>query len=130
METISLDELLMLFKSPVHAQLKAALERDDVRGLAVYEAGDGTRSARPFTGRDLPKSSALSVVRAVYLKPEAVLSGSRTMEALKWMENNPGKSAYTAAAKFGITAGAVYAAKKRRRNKPICPCCGQVIKGE
>lgn len=129
METISLDELLMLFKSPVHPQLKEALNRDEVRGLAVFESHDGqVRSARPFTSRDLPKSTAQSVVRAIYLKPEAVLLGSRTKEALKWLENNPTKSAYSAAHKFGITPGAIYAAMRRRRGKSICPCCGQVMK--
>lgn len=39
-----------------------------------------------------------------------------------------GESVAALARELGITRTAIYAAIARRKGKPICPCCGQVVR--
>jgi len=39
-----------------------------------------------------------------------------------------GETVATVAKDLGISSAAIYAALKRRKDKPICPCCGQVVR--
>lgn len=52
---------------------------------------------------------------------------SKTQQALALMESeNIGAS--EAARRMGIKAGTVLSAVMRMKGKPICPCCGQVVR--
>ena len=52
---------------------------------------------------------------------------SKTQQALGLMENE-GIGASEAARRVGIKAGTVLSAVMRMKGKPICPCCGQVVR--
>jgi hypothetical protein len=56
------------------------------------------------------------------------MSKSKTQQALDLMRDNPGMTAYEAAAKVGIGNAAVYQAMRRTVGKTLCPCCGQVVR--
>lgn len=51
---------------------------------------------------------------------------SRTMQALARIGS--GEKIAAVARDLGISVAAIYAAKKRRDGKTICPCCGQVVR--
>lgn len=51
---------------------------------------------------------------------------SKTMQALDRV--NAGESVAAVARDIGISTTAIYAAQRRRAGKPICPCCGQVVR--
>lgn len=129
MNTISRDQLFSLFKSEIHPQLAAALEKSAVTGLAVYENPEGRRTAVPTRG---PKQAMELddgfVLIAVYHKADLETSTTRTMAALDYLDKHPGSKPYAVAKMYGITPGAVYHAVKRRKGKLICPCCGQVVR--
>lgn len=129
MDTLNRDQLFSLFRSAVHENLNKALDSANVIGIAAYEAADHSRSAMPITrGKKINRADEGYTLIGVYMKEGEVVSGSRTQAALDWLKANEGKSAYAAAKKFGISTRAVTAALKRRSGKPICPCCGQVIR--
>jgi transposase-like protein len=54
---------------------------------------------------------------------------SRTQDALKWLDKNPGTSVYAAAKQFGLTATTLYKARKQlaETQDRRCPCCGQLV---
>jgi hypothetical protein len=39
-----------------------------------------------------------------------------------------GEKAPTVGKELGISATAIYSAIKRRKDKTLCPCCGQVVR--
>lgn len=55
---------------------------------------------------------------------------SKTQQALAWLKENPKKTPHAAAVQFGISAGCLYSAIKRRAGKTICQCCGQIVKAQ
>lgn len=61
---------------------------------------------------------------SVWIKPDDV--SSRTQKALKLVRE--GQTAYQAAKALGISPTAIYRAQKRMQNRPVCECCGQVIR--
>ena len=52
---------------------------------------------------------------------------SKTQQALALMETE-GIGASEAARRIGIKSGTVLSAVMRMKGKPICPCCGQVVR--
>lgn len=52
---------------------------------------------------------------------------SKTQLALALMESE-GIGASEAARRVGIKAGTVLSAVMRMKGKPICPCCGQIVR--
>jgi hypothetical protein len=52
---------------------------------------------------------------------------SRTKKALEMLEANPELTPYAVAKDLGISPSTIYHALARRKDKEICPCCGQVI---
>lgn len=52
---------------------------------------------------------------------------SKTQQSLALMETE-GISASEAARRIGIKSGTVLSAVMRMKGKPICPCCGQVVR--
>lgn len=52
---------------------------------------------------------------------------SKTQQALALMERD-GIGASEAARQVGIAPGTVLSAVMRMKGKPICPCCGQVVR--
>jgi hypothetical protein len=51
---------------------------------------------------------------------------SKTMQALARVV--PVSPLRPSPATLGISTTAIYAAQRRRAGKPICPCCGQVVR--
>lgn len=51
---------------------------------------------------------------------------SRTAQAVKRVQ--AGETVRSAARALGISEAAVYAQIKREQGKPICPCCGQIVR--
>ncbi len=56
------------------------------------------------------------------------MTKSKTQQALDLMQQNPGMTAYEAAATVGVGNAAVYQALRRTKGKTICPCCKQVVR--
>ena len=56
------------------------------------------------------------------------MTKSKTQQAIDLMKENPGMTAYQAAAHVGVTEQAIYGAMRRTRDKEQCPCCGQVVR--
>lgn len=52
---------------------------------------------------------------------------SKTQQALALMESE-GIGGTEAARRVGIKAGTVLSAVMRMKGKPICPCCGQIVR--
>lgn len=51
---------------------------------------------------------------------------SKTQQALQLVSE--GLTPYAAAQRAGIATSTVYTALKRQQGKPVCPCCGQVVR--
>lgn len=121
-------QFLELFAAPIHPQLMALMDRDDIDGLAAYETPDGKRAAVATADPRPPEVDAKGRrLLGVFLKARARL-------ALLWMQENPGTTPYAAAHHFEISNQAVYdvikrALKQQRKagERPKCPCCGQVL---
>jgi len=56
------------------------------------------------------------------------MTKSKTQQALDLMQQNPGMTAYEAAAAVGVGNAAVYQALRRTKGKTVCPCCNQVVR--
>lgn len=56
------------------------------------------------------------------------MTKSKTQQALELLKNNPDMKPYQAADAVGIQNAAVYQALQRMKGKPICPCCGQIVR--
>ena len=56
------------------------------------------------------------------------MAKSKTQQAIDLMRENPGLTAYAAAAQVGVSEQAIYGAMKRTKDRQKCPCCGQVVR--
>lgn len=56
------------------------------------------------------------------------MAKSKTQQAIDLIRENPGMTAYAAAAQVGVSEQAIYGAMRRTRDKKQCPCCGQVVR--
>lgn len=119
---MNLRQFLELFGSAgVRAQLQKFARRPDIKALAAIRKSDDTLSAQAFT--EIPDAWP-DDTRYVWVKPTA--PHSRTQHALALLSK--GMSVKDAAAKANVSTVAVYRAIKRRAGKPVCECCGQVIR--
>lgn len=126
MKQLNLNEFLELpWGDNVRAKLRDFAARDDVKYLVAWDNA-GKMSASAFTSKpDQWPDTALSVwSRDKDLEP--MPTKSRTMQAVDLVES--GLSVYAAAKQAGVNQSAVHRAIKRREDKPICPCCGQVVR--
>jgi predicted DNA-binding protein (UPF0251 family) len=122
MTPVTLAQFLDLnWSDNVRHQLRVIADRDDIKHLvAVYV--DKKLTASMFT--DTPEEWPLNAV--VWTKAPKV-GLSKTMQAIQLIDDE-GFTAYGAAKRLGISAAAITRAQQRRANKPICECCGQVIR--
>lgn len=130
MKQLNLIEFLDLpWGDNVRAKLRDFAARDDVKYLLAWDNA-GKMSASAFTSKpDEWPDTALSVwSRDNDLGPEYLPNKSRTMQAVDLVES--GLSVYAAAKQAGVNQSAVHRAIKRREDKPICPCCGQVVRSQ
>jgi hypothetical protein len=109
-------------------KLLAFTDRDDIKYLVAWQNA-GKLSASAFT--DVPDEWPDNAI-AVWKKFKDVespvnepISSSKTMQALALVDQ--GLSRYAAAKQVGISESAVHRAFHRRKDKPICPCCNQVV---
>lgn len=56
------------------------------------------------------------------------MAKSKTQQAMELMRENPGMTAYAAAAQVGVSEQAIYGAMRRTKDRQVCPCCGQVVR--
>ena len=56
------------------------------------------------------------------------MAKSKTQQAIDLMRENPGMTAYAAAAQVGVSEQAIYGAMRRTKDRQKCPCCGQVVR--
>ena len=128
METLSREELFSLFKKDVHPQISMTLAAPSIHGLAVYENPEGRRRAVPISNKMPPSTDDGFTLVGMYRKPAIESTMTRTMAALDYLNSHPDATPYAVAKQFGISASAIYRARKRRAGKIICPCCGQVVR--
>jgi hypothetical protein len=98
-------------------------DRDEVNFLVAFRTGDKL-TASAFT--DLPTDLPDNAIAYWSKRPIAEASKSKTMQALELV--NQGMTRYAAAKQVGISESAVHRAFYRRKNKPVCPSCNQVIR--
>lgn len=140
MKTLALSELLAHFPSDIiKAKIQAFALRDDVEVLALTRKEDGSPKAVAFPSIPKPWPADVEAVWLRYpsklapkvrepraTKPQAEVVKSRTMQALDLIAD--GMTAYAAAKKLDISEAAISRAISRRKDKPICPHCNQVIR--
>lgn len=49
-----------------------------------------------------------------------------TRRALEWLAEDPNRTAYQAAQKFGVEQSTLSRARRREASKKVCPTCGHV----
>lgn len=130
-----LDQLLAVLPEAQQGRVAAALEDDEAFGLVVWKGADGRFIVQVFDADtkipdDLEVPPAPGARRVGWWSkraPEAEIE-FRTRRAWEWWQANPDRSGREAAAKFNVSPSAVYRFAADRRNKPVCPTCGQVVK--
>lgn len=120
----TLDDFLDLgFSDNLRHVLRVTADRDDLKAITAHRK-DGKLNAQAWTS--LPRQWPHDVT-AVWLKPAPVRGKSKTMQAVE-MVLNDGLTVYAAAKKVGVQQAAVHRAIQRREEKPICPCCSQIVR--
>jgi hypothetical protein len=126
---VDLESFLALPWSPgVRQKLRERASQSDTQAIAAWDH-NGRLVASAYT--TLPERWPESLV-ALWRKqtfqptePEPVKS--KTMQALDLILQD-GLTPFAAAKQVGVHASAVYRALERAEKKPICPCCGQVVR--
>lgn len=119
-------ELFSLFKQDAHLQLEKAIAHYPA-GLSVWENKEGARRATGLTAQAPDGFQLVGTFKEWSNAPRGD-SGSRTQDALDYLKAHPDTSVIKAARMYGITAAAIHAARHRRINKEVCPCCNQVVR--
>lgn len=98
-------------------------DRDEVNFLVAFRIDDKlTASAFTELPDDLPDHAfAYWTKRQVPKVPK-----SKTMQALELVDQ--GMTRYAAAKQIGISESAVHRAFYRRKDRPVCPACNQIIR--
>jgi hypothetical protein len=134
MKLLSLDEFLynLSWSDNVRHKLRVTSDRDDLRYLVAWDNA-GKMSCSAFTEKpnDWPDNTiAIWSKRGDDPRPSAGGQAiSKTMQAVALVLDE-GMTVYAAAKQVGVNDSAVHRALKRREGKPICECCGQVIRGQ
>lgn len=139
MNTVSLDDLLALFDEESRSSIRKAATHQGVDGLIVYGPDEDHRTvvaygqackhktfeaAQAFHGRGAVAHYCPTMPAPVTIP---AMPKSRTMKALDLVLID-GLTAYAAAKQVGINPSAVTRALQRREDKPLCPCCGQIVR--
>lgn len=128
MKQLTLEAFLTLGWTPsMQAKLQGMADRPDVQFLVAWDNA-GKMSASAFTE---PPEAWPDTAVAVWRKhplPAAAADTvkSKTQQAVDLVRQ--GLSPNAAAKQLGVHASAVYRAITRTLEKPICPCCGQVVR--
>ena len=134
MKLLSLDDFLynLSWSDNVRHKLRVTSDRDDLRYLVAWDNA-GKMSCSAFTEKpnDWPDNTiAIWSKRGDDPRPSAGGQAiSKTMQAVALVLDE-GMTVYAAAKQVGVNDSAVHRALKRREGKPICECCGQVIRDQ
>lgn len=134
MNNLTLDQFLALpWSANVRDKLRVMAEqRPDVLLLVASRAHNGVLKAHAFTdyratlptdATDIWYRPGLAKPRP---KPRANQAKGRTLAALDLVAQ--GMTPHAAAKQAGVHVSAVYRAQERLATRPICGCCGQVIR--
>lgn len=121
----TLDQFLydLTWSDNVRHKLRVTADRDDVRYLVAWDNA-GKLSASAYTSE--PAEWPATVV-AAWRKPTLPeLVKSKTQRAVDLVREGVNPNA--AAKQCGVHPSAVYRALTRAQEKPLCPCCGQVVR--
>ncbi len=134
MKLLTLDQFLydLAWSDNVRHKLRVMSDRDDLRYLVAWDnAGKVSCSAFTEKPNDWPDNAvAVWSKRGDDPRPGAVNDSlSKTMQAVALVLDE-GLSVYAAAKQIDVNDSAVHRALKRRAGKPVCECCGQVIRGQ
>lgn len=127
MKSVNLLEFLALpWSDKMRATLRAkVLESDEIQALSAQD--NGGRLA-VFAHTSVPDTWP-AAVQVVWCRPpfvEPLDVKSKTQKAVDLV--NEGMTPFAAAKEMGIHASAVYRAMTRADEKPLCPCCRQVLR--
>jgi hypothetical protein len=125
MNNLSLESFLDLaWTDNVRHKLRVMSDRDDLRYLVAWDNA-GKLSCSAFTSKPAtwPDKSV-----AIWSKRVDDASKSRTMQAVDLVLDD-GMTVYSASKQAGVNESAVHRALTRRKDRKICACCGQVIRG-
>lgn len=128
MNQLPLETFLALGWSPnVQAKLREMAARGDIDCLVAWDNA-GKMSASAYTVEPPALDTAVAIWRRRPLPPaQAETVKSKTQLAVELVRRE-GLNPNTAARQMGVHASAVYRALRRAETKPICPCCGQVVR--
>lgn len=129
MTPLDLDAFLALpWSANVRAKLRERAGQVEIQALAAWDTA-GRLTASSFTAlpdpRELPDNLVAIWCKTVPATPDPVKS--KTMQALDLILQE-GLTPHAAAKQLGVHASAVYRALDRAQQKPLCPCCGQVVR--
>lgn len=125
MRDLDLDAFLALGWSPtVRIKLRQMADDPTIQLLVGWDNA-GRLSASAFTGE--PESWPAGTL-AIWRRPTTVptVPLPKTRQALELIAQ--GLTPNAAARQVGLDPAAVYRAQARARDRPICPCCGQVVR--
>ena len=134
MKVLDFDKFLydIPWSDNVRHKLRVMADRDDLRYLVAWDnAGKVSCSAFTEKPSDWPDNTlAIWSKRGDDPRPSASNQTiSKTMQAVALVLDE-GLTVYAAAKQIGVNESAVHRALKRREGKPICECCGQVIRAQ
>lgn len=105
-------------------KLRVMAERDDVRYLVAWDNA-GRLSASAYTEK--PDKWPDTVWRVWEKRTEAAAVKSKTQQAVALVRKGE-LTPHAAARQLGLHPSAVYRAMIRAKTRPLCPCCGQVVR--
>lgn len=128
MKQLTLDQFLAMGWSPtVQAKIKDMADDRHIQCLVAWDNA-GKMSASAYTGEPDDIDTAVAIWRRTPLPPDiAETVKSKTQQAVELVRRD-GINPHTAAHQLGVHPSAVYRALRRAETKPICPCCGQVVR--
>lgn len=125
--SLSLEAFLcdLTWTDSLRHKLRVMADRDDIRYLVAWRDGDRL-ACKAFA--ETPRTWPNTAVAIWDKRPSAQDAvKSKTMQALARVLQD-GLTPFAAAKEAGINASAVYRALARQQTKPLCPCCGQVVR--
>ncbi len=124
---VDLESFLALPWSPgVREKLRERASHPDTQAIAAWD-NNGRLVASAYTTLPIQWPESLVAIwrKQTFQLPDPVKS--KTMQALDLILQE-GMTPFAAAKQAGVHASAVYRALERQQQKPICPCCGQVVR--
>lgn len=124
---MTLDEFLSLaWSATMRETLRSKAESPEVQYLVAW-MNAGRLSAAAYTARPDAWPETAVAVWCKTLPVESDTVKSKTQQAVDLVLQE-GLSPHAAAKRTGVHPSAVYRAMTRANEKPICPCCGQVVR--